>query len=89
MWPGASAQKFGATGYDVTGGGNMIAIFDNPVNGAAGSSTVWPTTTLASRDAQRQQDRVDRDTRQRMDEACRMQQRQRATNPTHGASCWA
>ena len=35
QWPGQSADKFGSTGSSVIGGGNKIAQFDSPVNGAA------------------------------------------------------
>jgi len=35
MWPGPSSKKFGSTTFDTIGGGNKIAIFDNPVSGAA------------------------------------------------------
>jgi len=35
MWDGPSSRKFGSTRYDVIGGGNHIAVFDDPVNGAA------------------------------------------------------
>jgi hypothetical protein len=35
MWPGQSSRKFGASTYGVIGGGNRIAAFDDPVNGAA------------------------------------------------------
>lgn len=35
QWPGQSSKKFGADGYATIGGGNQIAIFSDPVNGAA------------------------------------------------------
>lgn len=38
MWPGPSSQRFGANGYETIGGGNKIAVFDDPVafsNGVA------------------------------------------------------
>jgi hypothetical protein len=35
MWPGPSATRFGATGFQNLADGNKIAIFDDPVNGAA------------------------------------------------------
>lgn len=35
QYPGPSARKFGSTGTEIIGGGHKIAVFDNPVNGAA------------------------------------------------------
>lgn len=35
MWPGQSSKRFGASDYATIGGGNQIAIFSDPVNGAA------------------------------------------------------
>lgn len=35
QWPGPVATKFGSTGSDRIGGGNLIARFPSPVNGAA------------------------------------------------------
>lgn len=35
MWPGPSSARFGATQYERLKDGNLIAHFDNPVNGAA------------------------------------------------------
>lgn len=35
MWPGPSSKKFGSTKFETIGGGNKIAIFDDPVKGAA------------------------------------------------------
>ncbi len=35
MWPGPSSQKFGATGQQRIGGGNLIATFPDAVSGAA------------------------------------------------------
>lgn len=35
QYPGPSARKYGSTGTEIIGGGHKIAVFDNPVNGAA------------------------------------------------------
>lgn len=35
QYPGPSAQKFGSTGTEIIGGGHKIAVFDDPVKGAA------------------------------------------------------
>lgn len=35
MWPGPSSKKFGATGFQVIGGGNKIATFPDATSGAA------------------------------------------------------
>lgn len=35
QYPGPSAKKFGSTGTEIIGGGHKIAVFDNPVDGAA------------------------------------------------------
>lgn len=35
QWPGPVATQFGATGSQRIGGGNLIATFPNPINGAA------------------------------------------------------
>ena len=35
QWPVSSSPKFGLTSYTIIGGGNKIAIFDSPVQGAA------------------------------------------------------
>jgi hypothetical protein len=35
QYPGPSARKFGSTGTEIIGGGHKIAVFDDPVNGAA------------------------------------------------------
>lgn len=35
MWPGPSSRKFGGSDYGVLRDGNLIAKFDDPVNGAA------------------------------------------------------
>lgn len=35
QYPGPSAKKFGSIGTEIIGGGHKIAVFDNPVDGAA------------------------------------------------------
>lgn len=35
QYPGQSARKFGTTGTEIIGGGHKIAVFDDPVKGAA------------------------------------------------------
>lgn len=35
QYPGQSARKFGSTGTEIIGGGHKIAVFDDPVKGAA------------------------------------------------------
>lgn len=35
QYPGPSARKFGSTRTEIIGGGHKIAVFDDPVNGAA------------------------------------------------------
>jgi hypothetical protein len=35
MWPGQSSAQFGSTTHQNVSGGNKIAVFDDPVNGAA------------------------------------------------------
>lgn len=35
MYPGPSAKRFGSTGTEIIGGGHKIAVFDDPVKGAA------------------------------------------------------
>lgn len=35
QYPGASARRYGSTGTEIIGGGHKIAVFDDPVKGAA------------------------------------------------------
>ena len=35
QYPGPSARRFGSVGTETIGGGHKIAVFDDPVNGAA------------------------------------------------------